>query len=108
MASPTRLPQSVWQVTSPFPTATDSLSLSANAAKSWTCPSGTDAVLIGSTVFPLYIEAGATAAVISGDVTDGTASMLITGPSMFTVEQGVAYSFICASNALVGIARYKA
>jgi len=97
----------VWQTTTPFPLESDSLALSANTAKSWTCPGDTNAVIIGSSVFPLYIKAGGTATVISGDVTNGTSSMLITGPSMWKVEQGVAYSIICGSDAKVGIGRYK-
>jgi hypothetical protein len=107
MATDQRVPQAVWQYTMQFPLEVDSLALAANAAETWTCPQDTDFVLIVPTTTPLYIREASAATVISGDVTDGTSSMPITGSSMFRVSRGVAYSFICGATCLVGIGRYK-
>lgn len=91
-----------------IPRKVDVLYLGAGTAETWTCPSGTNAVIISATA-GVYVRVASAAVVPTDEVSDGTGSLYINSTAQFRVEQGVAYSFIraTASATIVTIGRYS-
>lgn len=87
----------------------DARVLAANTAESHTVPTGAKFVRIAADV-AIYIKIGGTAAVPAADVTDGSASELLTPnmpPMMFSLGSAAAIGLISAAIAKVTLAFYK-
>ena len=87
----------------------DARVLAANTAESHTVPTGAKFVRIAADV-AIYVKIGGAAAVPAADVTDGSASELLTPnmpPMMFSLGSATAIGLISAAAAKVTLAFYK-
>ena len=87
----------------------DARVLAANTAESHTIPTGAKFVRIASDV-AVYVKFGGTAAVPAADVTDGSASELLTAsmpPMLFSIGSSTAIGLISTATAKVTLAFYK-
>jgi hypothetical protein len=87
------------------PTYTSSCTLAANTAESITVPAGAKKVFLNGTVdfYANFI----TTATIPGDVTDGTASLLLNTPMFISLEGAATISVISAYVCNVSASFYK-
>ena len=87
----------------------DARLLAANTAESHTIPTGAKFVRIAADV-AVYVKIGGTAAVPAADVTDGSASELLTAsmpPMLFYLGAATAIGLIAGATAHVTLSFYK-
>jgi hypothetical protein len=87
------------------PTYTLSRTLAASTAESITVPSGSTKVLLNGTVD--FFANFTTTATVPGDVTDGSASLLINCPMLISIEGCTTISVISAYVCNVSASFYK-
>ncbi len=89
----------------PAPRWVDAKILSANAASSYTIPSGAKYLLLSANSYPFYTRYNGTASIPSADVLDGTAPVI--GSVMVGVSGLTSISFIAPQATIITIGVYK-
>ena len=86
----------------PAPSYVDARDLAASVAETHTVPSGANAVVFSASCALFYAKTGASVAVISADVTDGTASF--PNPTQWFIGAATQLSLIAPTTCKVGLA----